>query len=208
MRQPLLFIFALALLTGCGSRTPQTALSGVSGSTDSVTTPSEVSANETTEPTTDEVVCKAIADYLGGDKSAVRFTEQAKRDLYESTWPEVQCSVEGLLDSPSSFKDLVVKRVGSGLYKYECVCPDHGDRYVDCCTLSANVASDGVVEIEAVTWDNAVESFAALLDKAKWTKTEFNFKVPDLMTPSSEIWVDDVPASVNRWDYEDVCLAC
>jgi hypothetical protein len=28
------------------------------------------------------------------------------------------------------------------------------------------------------------------------------------MTPSSEIWLDEVPASLYRWNYEDVCLAC
>ena len=103
----------------------------------------------------DEIVQKAIAKFLKGDKGAVRFTERAKRDLYESTWPEVCCSVEGMLDSPASFRDLVVKKVGPDLYKYECVCPDHGDRYIDCCTMSAHIASDGVVEIEGVKWDNA-----------------------------------------------------
>ena len=59
--------------------------------------------------------------------------------------------VEGMLDSPASFKDLVVRKVGAGLYKYEAVCPDHGDKFVDFTTISAHVARDGVVEIERVT---------------------------------------------------------
>ena len=127
----------------------------------------------------------------------------------ESSWPEVQCSVEGELDSPASFKDLVVKKVGSGLYKYEAVCPTHGDRFVDFTTISAYVARDGVVEIEGVKWDDAKEeTFADLLDKATWVNTEYGFKFPNCMTPSSEIWVDDVPGSFQRWNYEDVCLAC
>lgn len=110
------------------------------------------------EPSSDEIVQDAIARFLKGDRTAVRFTERARRDLSESSWPEVQCSVEGTLDSPSSFKNLVVKKVGAGLYKYEAVCPDHGDRYTDFCTLSAYVARDGVVEIEEVTWDNAANN--------------------------------------------------
>lgn len=110
------------------------------------------------EPSSDEIVQDAIARFLKGDRTAVRFTERARRNLSESSWPEVQCSVEGTLDSPSSFKNLVVKKVGAGLYKYEAVCPDHGDRYIDFCTLSAYVARDGVVEIEEVTWDNAANN--------------------------------------------------
>ena len=60
------------------------------------------------------------------------------------------------LTLPRISKTLSVKKVGPGLYKYEAVCPDHGDRYVDCCTMSAHVARDGVVEIEGVKWDDAL----------------------------------------------------
>ena len=52
------------------------------------------------------------------------------------------------------------------------------------------------------------ETFADLLNKAKWFNTEYGFKFPNCMTPSSEIWVDEVPGSLYRWNYEDVCLAC
>lgn len=105
------------------------------------------------QPSDDEIIQTAIAKYLRGDDKAVRFTEKAKQDLAEFTWPEVQCSVEGLLNSPAAFRDLVVKRVGKGQYKYECICPGHGDRFVDFTTISATIAADGVVEIQAVTWD-------------------------------------------------------
>ena len=176
--------------------------------TDSVIT-ADVTGDTSSEPSSDEVVQNAIRAFLLGDKNAVCFTERAKANLSESTWPEVCCSVEGMLDSPASFKDLTVKKVGQGLYKYECVCPDHGDRYIDCWIISAHVAQDGIVEIEAVTWDDAKEeTFADLLDKATWVKTEYGFKFPNCMTPSSEIWVDEVPASLYRWNYEDVCLVC
>lgn len=117
--------------------------------------------------------------------------------------------VEGMLDSPASFKDLVVRKVGAGLYKYEAVCPDHGDKFVDFTTISAHVAQDGVVEIEEVKWDDAKEeTFADLLSTATWHNTEYGFKFPNCMTPSSEIWVDEVPGTLYRWNYEDVCLAC
>jgi hypothetical protein len=154
MKQTLLLISALFLLSGCGSKTAKSVANDESvAPVDTLV--SDVST-DSPEPSSDEVVQNAILKFLKGDKDAVRFTERAKKDLVESSWPEVQCSVEGLLDSPASFKDLVVKKVGPGLFKYEAVCPDHGDRYIDCCTMSAHVARDGVVEIEGVKWDDAL----------------------------------------------------
>ena len=206
MKQSFFFISALFLLSGCGSKTAK-PVAGDESVAPVDTVVSEV-ATEKPEPSSDEIVQNAILEFLLGNKDAIRFTKRAKKDLMESSWPEVQCSKEGLLDSPASFKDLVVKKVGPGLYKYEAVCPDHGDRFVDFTTISAYVARDGVVEIEAVTWDDAKEeTFADLLSKATWVNTEYGFKFPNCMTPSSEIWVDDVPASLDRWNYDDVCLA-
>ena len=153
MKQTLLLISALFLLSGCGSKTAKPvandeSVAPVDTLVSDVTTP---------DPSSDEIVQNAILKFLKGDKDAVRFTERAQADLVESSWPEVQCSVEGELDSPASFKDLVVKKVGPGLFKYEAVCPTHGDRFVDFTTISAYVARDGVVEIEGVKWDDAVE---------------------------------------------------
>lgn len=95
------------------------------------------------------------------------------------------------------------------MYKYSCVCPDHGDKYTDCCTIHATLGSDGIVRIEHVTWDlsNSV-SLSDLLRDASWYDTEYGFKAPNFMTPSTEIFVDDVPASVQYWIYNDICLAC
>ena len=152
MKQNILLISALFLLSGCGSKTAKP----VATTTDSVIT-ADVTGDSSSEPSSDEVVQNAIRAFLLGDKDAVRFTERAQADLVESSWPEVQCSVEGELDSPASFKDLTVKKVGPGLFKYEAVCPTHGDKFVDFTTISAYVARDGVVEIEGVKWDDAVE---------------------------------------------------
>lgn len=208
MKKKLLLISFLAILAGCGSKTSKPVLTKEAVPNDSeISYTEEPPVYDTTEPAIDDMVCNAIADFLKGDKSAIRFTEKARQDLVESTWPEVQCTVEGLLDSPASFRDLAVKPVGPGKYKFECVCPDHGDKYTDCCTISASVAPDGKVQIEAVTWDDAVESLGALIDNATWYNTKYGFKAPDVMTPSSEIWVEDVPAHLYRWDYEEVCLA-
>ena len=168
MKQQILLISVLILLVGCGSKpTNNTYTSDEPERLDSVIT-SEIST-ESTEATLDddEVVLNAIRDFLLGNTKAVRFTERAKQSLCESSWPEVQCSVDGNLDSPASFKDLTVKCVGAGLYKYECTCPDHGDHYIDCCTISAHIARDGVVEIEDVTWDDSSsESFSTLIEEA------------------------------------------
>ena len=210
MKQTILLISALFLLSGCGSKTshPQSSDEPVATTTDSVIT-ADVTGDTSSEPSSDEIVQNAIRDFLLGDKNAVRFTERAKRDLVESSWPEVQCSVEGELDSPASFKDLTVKKVGPGLYKYEAVCPTHGDKFVDFTTISAYVARDGVVEIGRVQWDDAKsKSFADLVFKATWHDTDYGFRFPSCMTPSSEIWVEEVPGSLYRWNYEDVCLVC
>ena len=154
MKQNILLLSLLALLTACTGKTAKQAT--VTDDAESVnTTDSVVAVTTTEEPTSDEVVCKAIADFLGGNQEAVRFTDHARQDLTESSWPEVQCSVDGNLDSPASFKELTVKKVGPGLYKYEAVCPTHGDRFVDFTTISAYVARDGVGEIEGVKWDDA-----------------------------------------------------
>ena len=153
MKQTLLLISALFLLSGCGSKTAKPVASDESVAT--VDTLVSDASTDTPEPSSDEIVQNAILKFLKGDKDAVRFTERARQDLVESSWPEVQCSVEGELDSPVSFKDLVVKKVGPGLYKYEAVCPTHGDKFVDFTTISAYVARDGVVEIEEVKWDDA-----------------------------------------------------
>lgn len=210
MKQQILLVLVLILLVGCVSKTTKHSYTpDESDPTDSVIT-NEMTA-EVPEVAVDgeEVVMNAMRDYLMGNKDAVRFTSRARQDLYESTWPEVQCSVEGMLDSPSSFKDLTVRCVGAGLYKFECTCPDHGDRYIDCCTISAYVARDGVVEIEEVKWDNnSSDSFATLMDKATWYDTGYGFILPNIMTPSTEIWVDEAPGSVYRWTYEDICISC
>ncbi len=170
MKQILSLLFAIFLLSGCGSKTTQNvpvedtvAVTPIETSSEQAeniadSVPSDASATKDYTPKeTDDKIQDAIARFLKGDKDAVRFAERARQDLYESTWPEVQCSVEGLLDSPASFKDLVVKKIGPGLYKYECTCPTHGDRYIDCCTISAYIARDEVVVIEGVKWDDAVE---------------------------------------------------
>jgi len=158
MKQTLFLISALFLLSGCGSKTshPQSSDEPVATTTDSVIT-TTITDDAPSEPSSDEIIQDAIAKFLKGNDSAVRFTDHARQDLYESSWPEVQCSVDGELDSPACFKDLIVKKVGPGLYKYECVCPDHGDRYIDCCTMSAHVGRDGVVEIEEVRWNDVME---------------------------------------------------
>lgn len=153
MKHILLLISALFLLSGCGTKTAKPVASDESvAPVDTL-----VSDMTTPDPSSDEIVQNAIAKFLKGNKDAVRFTERARQDLVESSWPEVQCSVEGELDSPASFKDLTVKKVGPGLYKYECTCPTHGDKYIDCCTISAYIARDEVVVIEGVKWDDAVE---------------------------------------------------
>lgn len=51
-------------------------------------------------------------------------------------------------------------------------------------------------------------SFTSLMNNAKWVSTEYGFRYPDFMTASPEVFVDDIPASVNKWEYKDVTMAC
>ena len=52
------------------------------------------------------------------------------------------------------------------------------------------------------------KSFASQMNKAKWVSTAYGFRHPDFMTESPEVFVDDIPASVNKWVYQDVTMAC
>jgi len=136
----------LLLLTGCTSK------SGSQSSQPS-TTDSIAAETPAAELDTVTIISNAIADYLKGNQSACVMTEAAQKDLFESSWPEVQCSVEGTLDSPASFKDLSVTNIAPGKYKYECTCPDHGDKYTDCYTITASLAPDGTVQLDHVILD-------------------------------------------------------
>lgn len=157
---------------------------------------------------TDTKIQTAIRDYLLGNSSAVRLTSTARNDLSESSWPEVQCSVTGNLDSPSGFKNLSVRKVGEGKYKFECTCPIHGDKFVDFTTISASIGTDGVVQIDRVIWDEAQESssLSDVLRSSGWTRTEYGFSVPVCMYGGEELFIEDIPASVITWAIDDVTL--
>lgn len=205
-----LLVFTLSsflLLASCGNKTSDANV------TDAVKDSVVVNQSEQSAITDDDkVICDAIRNFLLNKPDAAVLTKSAKSDLMESTWPEVACSVEGMLDSPAGFRNLTVKKVGEGRYRYECVCPDHGDRYVDCCTIHAILDPDGVVKIQHVTWDDATHasdaSLSGMLKNCSWYKTEYGFKMPDFMMASSPIFVDDVPADMQKWTYGGICVAC
>lgn len=171
--------------------------------------PAEDTLCPSTTADDDQIICTAIKNFLRGKADAAVLTRSAKASLTESTWPEVYCSVEGMLDTPSSFVDLTVRKVGEGQYKYECVCPDHGDRYIDCCTIHAVLDNDGVVKITRITWDDTSNlSVGEQLKNSSWYDTGYGFSMPNFMTPSTDIFVDDVPGTFQRWTYDDLCMAC
>ena len=82
MKQTIILISALFLLSGCGSKTnnPQNSGESVATTTDSVIT-TDVTYDVQPEPSSDEIVQNAIRAFLLGDKDAVRFTERAQADL-------------------------------------------------------------------------------------------------------------------------------
>lgn len=215
-----ILIASFLMLSACGSKTPpsQTTLSDDSNMEEvEQPTPKPSSSDneqyseDLSEPLGgDEAICTAIKNYILGKSGAAILSDRAKADLSESSWPEVQCSVEGELDSPRSFKNLTVRQVAPGKYKYECTCPDHGDKFVDFCTMEAHIANDGkTVVIERIKWDTiGSQSVSTLIDNATWYSTDYGFKMPNFMTPSTDIFVEDVPASFQRWTYDDICVAC
>lgn len=189
---------ASAMLLSCGARTK---------APDSTLTDNSMVEASANDGNTDTKIKTAIRNYLLGNSSAVRLNATAKSDLMESSWPEVQCSVSGDLDSPSRFKNLSIRKVGEGKYKFECTCPVHGDKFVDFTTISASIAPDGVVQIDCVIWDEAQESSQANgLENSGWTRTKNGFSVPDCMYGGDELFVDEVPASVITWSIDDVTL--
>ena len=197
-RTILLSVMASAMLLSCGARTK---------APDSTLTDNSMVEASANDGDTDTKIKTAIRNYLLGNSSAVRLTATAKSDLMESSWPEVQCSVSGDLDSPSRFKNLSIRKVGEGKYKFECTCPVHGDKFVDFTTISASIAPDGVVQIDRVLWDEAQESSQADgLESSDWTRTKYGFSVPDCMYGGDELFIDEIPASVITWSIDDVTL--
>lgn len=202
-----LTLSSFLFFSSCGSKTKSPAI----GDSNDLYAAVEDTAEQSSAPADeDRIIRTAIANYLRGSAGAAVLTAAARADLVESSWPEVYCSVEGMLDSPASFVDLTVRKVGEGRYKYECVCPDHGDRFVDCCTIHAVLGADGLVKIVHITWDDASSesSVSGLIGNSTWYDTEYGFKMPDFMTPSTPIFVDDVPGEFQRWTFDDICVAC
>lgn len=209
MKHIILTLSSILLFCSCGNRTKSYAF----GDRDNLYAAVEDTAGQSsTTADEDRIIRTAIRNFLRGNAGAAVLTSSAKADLVESTWPEVYCSVEGMLDSPASFEDLTVRKVGEGRYKYECVCPDHGDRYVDCCTIHARLGVDGVVKIVHITWDDAIgescRTVRDLIRNSTWYDTDYGFKMPNFMTPSTPIFVDDMPGELQQWTFDDICVVC
>lgn len=210
----ILLLSTLLALSACGNKTNPSQTSLIEKISKEVVEQS-AGEHEYAEPIAailndDDIICEAIKNFLLEKANAAILSNWAKTDLSESTWPEVQCSVEGGLGSPRSFNNLTVKAVSPGKYKYECVCPDHGDKFVDFCTIEAHIANDGkTVIIDRIKWDAiGSQSFSTLINNATWYSSDYGFKIPDFMTPSTDIFVENVPASFQRWTYDDICVSC
>lgn len=165
MKSYRIILATLLMLSACGNNTndnPQAlpVEDSITGTTEQ-TTPKPFSSDDeeytralAEAPSDEDIICEALKDFLLGKPDAAYLTDRAEADIAESSWPEAQCSVEGTLYSPRSSKNLTVKVAGYG-YKYECVCPKHGDKFVDYCTMKAYLERDGeTVTIEGVTWDD------------------------------------------------------
>ena len=101
----------------------------------------------------EEVICTAIRNFLLKKHDAAVLTPSEERDLEESSWPEVFCETDGMLDSPKEWGDVKVWKEKKGHYRFSCVCPRHGETFVDCTTMEAHVSPDGKVYIDHVVWD-------------------------------------------------------
>lgn len=209
MKDSLLFFIFLLLLSGCNNKSNSIPPHSTDTAIELIVEESNPTTNNIAS---DDIICTAIKNYLLGKSEAAILTPTARENLTESTWPEVQCSVDGELDSPKSFNALTVKKVGNGLYKYECVCPNHGDRFIDYCTIHATLSDDGVVRIERITWDNTNEtsdSFTMdkMLKNASWYDTGYGFRMPKFMTPGPNILVEEVPGEYQAWMFDNICIA-
>lgn len=89
----------------------------------------------------DTETCSAIRNFLLGKSDNVVLNNE--EDLLECSWPEAQCSVDGTLYSPIDARNLTVKDIGNGRYRFECECPEHGDKYIDSRIITANYSING-----------------------------------------------------------------
>ena len=107
------------------------------------------------------VVSQELKKWLLYKSSKVMLTSSAKKDLYETTWPEAQCPQEdcpyeencGPLFGPSEGKNLRVNQYGKNKYQYSVVCPcGCNSRYKDFTYMEAYLCEDGKVELKHVVW--------------------------------------------------------
>ena len=206
MKQTLLLISALFLLSGCGSKTAKPVAN------DESVAPVDTFVSDVTppDPSSDEIVQNAIAKFLKGDKDAVRFTERAKRDLYESSsWPEVWCRRGRCLTALRVSKIWWSRRLAPVSTNMSASARHMG---IGSLTSPRFLHTSPVMEWLRLRESSGMmpnQSHSQTCNKATWLKIQNTVsEFPNCMTPSSEIWVDEVPASLYRWNYEDVCLAC
>lgn len=166
-------------------------------------------------PGNDDAAIKlAIRKFLINQPGGARLTERAKFDITQTTWPEVTCKVEEELDSPAGFVKLTVYRVAPGRYKYKCVCPRHGDVFVDYCTMSAYRDKRGQVWISHVSWGRNPETwvdepspFAKGMKSARWVAASDGVKIPSFMLPGRESQVND-DFFITTYDGGEVSVVC
>lgn len=91
-----------------------------------------VTAVEAAEPIDEEAIIRdGLKEYLLSEEGLWIMTDDAKDDLFESEWPEVQCEREGYLLSPRECKNIRIVKNDEGCYHFECECPLDGDTIVD-----------------------------------------------------------------------------
>lgn len=93
----------------------------------------------------EEIIKQELAKYIQRKPSNVTLSPKAKSGLFESTWPEIYCNVEGYLESPTD--DLWVDKIGEGRYRYSCICSCERETYVDNWIIYAICDDDGMVTI-------------------------------------------------------------
>ena len=155
MKVSLLFVFFMLLLSGCNDKS--NSISPLSAETAIESTVEESNPTaENIDP--DDIICTAIKNYLLGKSEAAILTPTAREDLTESTWPEVQCSVDGVLDSPKSFNELTVKKDGNGNYKVSAQSAIFAPNYINMSASARIMAIDSLTIVPFMQLYRMMES--------------------------------------------------
>jgi len=146
----------------------------------------------------ERIICQKLRQWLLGN-GEVTFSKQAEKALYESTWPESGCDIDGTLFNPDEGRDLRVYKLPNGCYKYSVVCPfGCNQRFEDYADMKVHLNDKQEIIIDDIIWngnesekdDNVYNEEPSIYDAiapyvGTWTKLS-TIEIPTAVGPTYE----------------------